>query len=140
MKANDRTTLYVDFIHLSLFHEELGSAVQVSYGSVIEGDLIGLCLGEYRRGFNTWFFQDEFYRVEPFLCEGLKLVIAQLYPEYLYVDVVEKKDNVFWVAFYNVPGIQKLRDLTSNKIGKLMCVAGTVTRTSEVRCFFMFLF
>lgn len=110
MKANDRTTLYVDFGHLSLFHEELGSAVQ-----------------------------DEFYRVEPYLCEGLKLVVAQLYPEYLYVDAVEKKDNVFWVAFYNVPGIQKLRDLTSNKIGKLMCVAGTVTRTSEVGEIFFFL-
>jgi DNA replicative helicase MCM subunit Mcm2 (Cdc46/Mcm family) len=41
-------------------------------------------------------------------------------------------DNVFWVAFYNVPAIHKLRDLTSNKIGKLLTVAGTVTRTSEV--------
>ncbi len=104
MKSNDRTTLYVDFVHLMSFHPELCEAVQ-----------------------------DEYYRVEPYLCEGLKLVIAALYPDYLYVDVVEKKENVFWVAFYNVPASQKLRDLTSNKIGKLLTVSGTVTRTSEVR-------
>jgi DNA replication licensing factor MCM6 len=104
MKSNDRTTLYVDFIHLQLFHLELCDAIQ-----------------------------DEYYRVEPYLCEGLKLVVASLYPEYLYVDVVERKENVFWVAFYNVPALQKLRDLTSNKIGKLLTVSGTVTRTSEVR-------
>jgi DNA replication licensing factor MCM6 len=70
MKANDRTTLYVDFVHLLSFHPELCDAVQ-----------------------------DEFYRVEPFLCEGLKLVVARLYPEYLYVDVVEKKGVVFFFCY-----------------------------------------
>jgi hypothetical protein len=56
--------------------------------------------------------------VESYLCEGLKLVIAQLYPDYLYVDVVEKKDNVFWVAFYNVPGIQ----VTGKSGGDFQCL------------------
>jgi DNA replication licensing factor MCM6 len=104
MKTNDRTTLYVDFVHLMAFDTDLCEAVQ-----------------------------DEYYRIEPYLCDGLKQVIANLYPDYLYMDQVEKKENVFWVAFYNVPAMQKLRDLTANKIGKLLTISGTVTRTSEVR-------
>ena len=39
----------------------------------------------------------------------------------------------FWISFYDVPAVMKLRDLNTEKIGKLLCVGGTVTRTSEVR-------
>ena len=104
MKMNDRTTLYVDFVHLMAFNPDLCEAIQ-----------------------------DEYYRLDPFLCEALKLVVGELYPEYLFADQVEKRENLFWVAVFNVPAVQKLRDLTSNKIGKLLTITGTVTRTSEVR-------
>lgn len=38
----------------------------------------------------------------------------------------------FWVHFYNLPDVLKLRDLKSTKIGKLTSFCGTVTRTTEV--------
>lgn len=104
MKANDRTTLYVDFLHLLRHNAELGEALE-----------------------------DDYFRVEPFLCAGLKLCVAQRYPDYLVADQAERRENVFWVALYNVPATHKLRDLTSSKIGKLLAIGGTVTRTSEVR-------
>ena len=104
MKANDRTTLYVDHAHLISYDTDLADAIQ-----------------------------DDFYRLEPYLCEALKICVFELYPEYLYADDVERKENVFWIAMYNVIGQQRLRDLTSIKIGKLLSVSGTVTRTSEVR-------
>lgn len=37
------------------------------------------------------------------------------------------------VAFYNIPLLKRLRDLTTTEIGKLTSVMGVVTRTSEVR-------
>lgn len=39
----------------------------------------------------------------------------------------------FNVAFYNLPLTSGIRDLRMDKIGQLMSISGTVTRTSEVR-------
>ncbi|KAF9425220.1 MCM DNA helicase complex subunit mcm6 [Entomortierella beljakovae] len=39
----------------------------------------------------------------------------------------------FSVAFYNVPSYDGIRDLRMSRLGKLMSISGTVTRTSEVR-------
>ncbi|CAG8526553.1 4087_t:CDS:10 [Cetraspora pellucida] len=37
------------------------------------------------------------------------------------------------VSFYNLPSSNRIRDLKTDKIGTLMSICGTVTRTSEVR-------
>ncbi len=39
----------------------------------------------------------------------------------------------FAVAFHNVPSYEGIRDLRMSRLGKLISIAGTVTRTSEVR-------
>lgn len=39
----------------------------------------------------------------------------------------------FWVSFYNLPSVVHLRQLRTEKIGTLVAVTGTVTKTSEVR-------
>lgn len=39
----------------------------------------------------------------------------------------------FSVAFHNVPAHEGIRDLRMTRLGKLMSISGTVTRTSEVR-------
>jgi DNA replication licensing factor MCM6 len=39
----------------------------------------------------------------------------------------------FNIAFYNMPLVNSIRDLKMDKIGQLMSISGTVTRTSEVR-------
>ncbi|KAI3403214.2 MCM6 [Candida oxycetoniae] len=42
-------------------------------------------------------------------------------------------ERVFQISFFNMPTVQRIRDIKSNKIGSLLTISGTVTRTSEVR-------
>lgn len=42
-------------------------------------------------------------------------------------------DLEYSVAFYNLPQQNRIRDIKTDKIGHLMSICGTVTRTSEVR-------
>ncbi|CAG8627708.1 10349_t:CDS:10 [Acaulospora morrowiae] len=42
-------------------------------------------------------------------------------------------DLEYSVAFYNMPHQHRIRDIKTDKIGTLMSICGTVTRTSEVR-------
>jgi len=37
------------------------------------------------------------------------------------------------VSFYNFPRTEKIRAMTTEKIGRLISISGTVTRSSEVR-------
>jgi DNA replication licensing factor MCM6 len=39
----------------------------------------------------------------------------------------------FNIAFYNLPLTSGIRDLRMDRVGQLMSISGTVTRTSEVR-------
>jgi DNA replication licensing factor MCM6 len=39
----------------------------------------------------------------------------------------------FFVAFYNLPSVDRIRSLKTDRIGRLVSVIGTVTRASEVR-------
>lgn len=39
----------------------------------------------------------------------------------------------FWVSLYGLGVVHRLRELTTEKIGQLISISGTVTRTSEVR-------
>ncbi|KAL0399667.1 UNVERIFIED_CONTAM: DNA replication licensing factor MCM6 [Sesamum radiatum] len=54
----------------------------------------------------------------------------ELKPTFIADDNPNKDINV---AFYNLPLIKRLRELTTTEIGKLVSVSGVVTRTSEVR-------
>lgn len=39
----------------------------------------------------------------------------------------------FWISLYGLGVVNRLRELTTEKIGQLISISGTVTRTSEVR-------
>ena len=39
----------------------------------------------------------------------------------------------FWLCVYDMPTVEKLRDLKTRLVGRLTTISGTVTRTSEVR-------
>ena len=54
------------------------------------------------------------------------------YPSYLAADDGVRVEKEFHVSIYGVAGIQKLRSLRSNLIGRLLSICATVTRTSEV--------
>ncbi|KAK4360824.1 hypothetical protein RND71_019776 [Anisodus tanguticus] len=73
---------------------------------------------------------DEFLRFESYLKNACKRFVIELKPTFITDDNPNKDINV---AFYNLPLIKRLRELTTAEIGKLVSVTGVVTRTSEVR-------
>eukprot|EP00698_Gefionella_okellyi_P020716 TRINITY_DN6550_c0_g1_i1.p1 TRINITY_DN6550_c0_g1~~TRINITY_DN6550_c0_g1_i1.p1 ORF type:complete len:806 (-),score=185.45 TRINITY_DN6550_c0_g1_i1:1499-3916(-) len=103
MEANHLNTMQVDFGHILDFNEELAQALKLDY-----------------------------YRFEPYLRRGLLNFIRNVVPDYV-VDDNRRQDKEFWVSITNFPDARTLRDLRTDSIGKLVRVAGTVTRTSEVR-------
>lgn len=68
----------------------------------------------------------DYYRFEPYLNKALENVMKMKFNEW----AINKSFNV---AFYDVDIIEKIRDLRTSKIGKLISIQGTITRSSEVR-------
>eukprot|EP00033_Pygsuia_biforma_P003674 GCRY01004024.1.p1 GENE.GCRY01004024.1~~GCRY01004024.1.p1 ORF type:complete len:815 (-),score=288.74 GCRY01004024.1:255-2699(-) len=71
--------------------------------------------------------EKEFYRLDPVLRSAVKDFVR------LFVPSSEESASEFFVSIYNSPTIYKLRDLRAERIGTLVSISGTVTRTSEVR-------
>lgn len=74
---------------------------------------------------------EEYYRYTPYLHKAVQNFVRKVFPEY----VTEEKgdDREFFVSFYNLPKVDKVRSLRTENVGKLCAISGTVTRTSEVR-------
>ncbi|CAD6580038.1 MAG: MCM DNA helicase complex subunit mcm6 [Cyphobasidiales sp. Tagirdzhanova-0007] len=111
MKEFELTTLYVDFSHLSGSEAVLARAIA-----------------------------DQYYRFLPYLRLALQNLVKKYAPEYLYVNQHSTSTassglstREFSIAFYNLPNVATIRDLRTEKIGTLLSISGTVTRTSEVR-------
>lgn len=73
----------------------------------------------------------EYYRFEPYLRHALHNVVASENQQYVYD--VDRGQREFFVAFYNLPRVDRIRMVRTAKIGALVGITGTVTRTSEVR-------
>lgn len=73
---------------------------------------------------------DEYLRFEPYLKNACKRFVMELKPTVISDDNPNKDINI---AFFNIPLVKRLRELTTAEIGKLVSVTGVVTRTSEVR-------
>ncbi|KAI5650344.1 hypothetical protein M9H77_36349 [Catharanthus roseus] len=73
---------------------------------------------------------DEFLRFEPYLKNACKRFVMEQKPTFIADDNPNKDINL---AFYNLPLIKRLRELSTAEIGKLVSVTGVITRTSEVR-------
>lgn len=111
MREYQLTTLYVDYGHLLQKDDVLADAIQKQY-----------------------------YRFLPYLRKALYDLVAEYEPEYLKInptsaamDSTNLQSREFSVAFYHLPLVSAIRDLKTDKIGTLMSISGTVTRTSEVR-------
>ncbi|KAH0587896.1 hypothetical protein H2248_006648 [Termitomyces sp. 'cryptogamus'] len=111
MREYELTTLYVDYGHLLQRDDVLADAIQKQY-----------------------------YRFLPYLRRALHNLVAEFEPEYLKVnptaaatDSTNLQSREFNIAFYHLPLVSGIRDLRTDKIGTLMSISGTVTRTSEVR-------
>ncbi len=104
-------TLYVDYQHLITSNHVLAKAVT-----------------------------EQYYRFLPFLRRALQNLVKKHAPNYLYTNSHTTSTasaglavRTFSLAFYNMPLVDGIRDLRTDKIGKLATISGTVTRTSEVR-------
>lgn len=130
LKEHELSTIYVDYEHIVNYYSVLAEAISSQY-----------------------------YRLLPFLQRGLRRVIKKYVPSVLFgrpafggsesqgdsqfgesqtgtgtsTTAMEEKEKVFQIAFYNLPLINRVRDLRADKVGSLISISGTVTRTSEVR-------
>ena len=111
MREFELTTLYVDYGHILKYEEGLAEAIT-----------------------------EQYYRFLPFIRRAVQNVVAEFEPEYLKInptaaatDSVNLQSREFNVALHSLPLVSGIRDLKTKKIGKLMSISGTVTRTSEVR-------
>ncbi|KAL7282586.1 hypothetical protein ACG7TL_004057 [Trametes sanguinea] len=111
MREYELTTLYVDYGHLLQKDDVLADAIQKQY-----------------------------YRFLPYIRRAVHNLVAEFEPEYLKLnptaaatDSVNLQSREFNVAFYHLPLVSGIRELRTDRIGTLMSISGTVTRTSEVR-------
>lgn len=99
---------------------------------------------------------EQYYRFLPFLQQGLRRVIKRVIPELLRSGAIDSQaatapegsgaagsgssaasvletEKVFQISIYNLPTVHRIREVKSEKIGSLLTISGTVTRSSEVR-------
>lgn len=137
MKEFELTTLYVDFGHLLEREEVLARAIQSQYYRCVV--LLPSDLRAASRAANGLCR----HRFLPYLRRALQSLIRQYEPTYLYTSTSfsttpsasssSLTTREFGIAFYNLPLTSGIRDLRMDRIGELMSISGTVTRTSEVR-------
>lgn len=68
----------------------------------------------------------DFYRIEP----HLRKVVANFV--FSVTNTASESDNYF-LSFYNLTFTKKIREMRTSEIGKLNCIKGLVTRSTEVR-------
>ncbi|CAK0783083.1 hypothetical protein CVIRNUC_006278 [Coccomyxa viridis] len=75
--------------------------------------------------------QQHHYRIEL----GLRQAVQEFVRAHAEALILtpEGLQREFFISFVNVPHLTKLRHLMARHLGQLVCFAGTVTRTSEVR-------
>ncbi|ORY81338.1 MCM2/3/5 family-domain-containing protein [Protomyces lactucae-debilis] len=116
MKSFELSTIYIDFQHLTAFEDGVLAEAIVQ----------------------------QYYRFSPFLVAGLHNMLQKYQPAYFSSQIHSRTgsstassksatEKDFSIAFYNLQNTGKIRDLRTERIGRLMSVSGTVTRTSEVR-------
>ncbi|KAI9467188.1 MCM-domain-containing protein [Lactarius psammicola] len=125
--AGDGELIYVEQIHT--MREYQLATLYVDYGHLLQKDDV---LADA--------IQRQYYRFLPYLRKALYNLVAEYEPEYLKInptsaamDSTNLQSREFSVAFYHLPLVSAIRDLRTDKIGTLMSISGTVTRTSEVR-------
>nr|XP_039262507.1 DNA replication licensing factor MCM6-like [Styela clava] len=92
----ERNTLTVSFTDIEIYNQQLATTIQ-----------------------------EEYYRMYPFLCRGVRSFAREHYR-----GIPASKD--LYVAFEEVPTRQKIRELRNGRIGTLLRISGQVVRTHPV--------
>jgi len=110
MIQNNKTTLFVDFQHVVENDIELAEAIEL-----------------------------EFFRFEPYLKLAVNEIIKTDNP---YTNIgggaggdasAGSTARGIFVSFYRMPRVERIRAMRTDRLGRLMSISGTVTRSSEVR-------
>ncbi|KAK9349876.1 MCM2/3/5 family-domain-containing protein [Lipomyces doorenjongii] len=125
LRIEDKCTLYVDYAHLASVHD----------------------------GILAQAITEQYYRFQPFLLRALHKLVAKYEPALVFsghgsnvsgsqtqrntssstASKNKAREKLFQIALFNLPLVQRIRDLRTDRVGCLMSISGTVTRTSEVR-------
>ncbi|KAI8985504.1 MCM2/3/5 family-domain-containing protein [Pilobolus umbonatus] len=107
-KLSDIETVFVDYNHVHLYDNHLALTIETQY-----------------------------YRMLPYLKRAVHNVVQRHFPTAIYehedTPIKFNKTREFTVAFYGLPHTSRIRQLRTDKIGHLVNMNGTVTRTTEVR-------
>jgi DNA replication licensing factor MCM6 len=107
MAAENKTTLFVNFQHVVEKDAELAEAIELEY-----------------------------YRFEPFLRQAVDKLISEIRDAdgsaQAFNDSSGPKPE-YAVSFYALSRVERIRAMKTDKIGRLMSISGTVTRSSDVR-------
>jgi DNA replicative helicase MCM subunit Mcm2 (Cdc46/Mcm family) len=107
MAQNNKTTLFVNFQHVVEKDAELAEAIEMEY-----------------------------YRFEPFLRQSIEALITEMKNQdgtaAAFSEGYGAKQE-YAVSFYAMSRVERIRAMKTDKIGRLMSISGTVTRSSDVR-------
>ncbi|KAJ3289056.1 MCM DNA helicase complex subunit mcm6 [Borealophlyctis nickersoniae] len=107
LRQNGCTTVFVDFRHVEDYDSTLASTIM------------------------EWY-----YRMEPYLRKAVQNAVREHDPDYACVKGRGGPDEIvreFYVAWFGLQSVNRLRSLKTELLGCLVAISGTVTRTSEVR-------
>eukprot|EP00903_Cladosiphon_okamuranus_P008448 g8117.t1 len=104
MVENEKNTVYVDVQHVFAYDQELGEAIELEY-----------------------------LRFMPYMNKALARLVQEEYPQYANDADDQDAPKEFYVSFFNLPLVERVRQLKTNRIGRLVSVSGTVTRSTDVR-------
>lgn len=68
----------------------------------------------------------EYYRYEPQIKKAIYNFMYKHFPTYA-------RHKMFHPSFYNLPEIEDIRQLKTEKLGRLIQIKGTLTKTTDVR-------
>ena len=103
LKNEEKLTMFIDFSHLMQYRFDEDKGFSFVTGIV-----------------------KEYNRFEMYLRKAVSQFMGDLGHQYA-------KDRYFQLGYYNMPTLQKIRDLKVQSLGRLMSIHGTVTRTTEVK-------
>jgi len=76
------------------------------------------------------YFNLQYYRYEPDLRQGLTRFLRQA----AFGEALDKRRRIYYsIAIFNLPNLTKIRELRSQQLGRLIAIAGTVTRTTDAK-------
>lgn len=101
----------------------ISSATMMSWPTLLPMDIIGI---------QVYVYLFTYCRFEPFLRAALHAFVENHIPSYGRMSATNQARE-FWVSLHGLGVMHRLRELTTQKVGQLMTISGTVTRTSEVR-------